>query len=234
VKPTMTIIDDSMDYWLIALWSLYAIVTSVLIIRFARNIRKLTSRIKSNPAIDYKNSKLVLLKKILPHTFWILYSSTKQIIIIEKIEAELYTHELIHKPKTHARHSVYRNFKLLFWFNPVFIFYKKAIQLNHEFLADEKVVKSYNNVPFYQNLLLSVSNANSSYYLASNLNYSITKKINYDDKTTSTTRSMLKKLVLAPLFTGLVFLVCVKTVAQERKQKLKSIRQLRLLNREIF
>jgi uncharacterized protein YneF (UPF0154 family) len=79
---TMTIIDDSMDYWLIALWSLYAIVTGT-IIRFARNIRKLTSRIKSNPAIDYKNSKLVLLKKILPHTFWILYSSTKQIIIIE-------------------------------------------------------------------------------------------------------------------------------------------------------
>jgi hypothetical protein len=32
-------------------------------------------------------------------------------------------------------------------------------------------------------------------------------------------------MVLAPLFTGLVFLVCVKT-AQERKQKLKSIRQL--------
>jgi beta-lactamase regulating signal transducer with metallopeptidase domain len=43
--------------------------------------------------------------------------------------------------------------KALFWFNPIFIFYKRAIQLNHEFLADEKVVKSHNDVPFYQNLL---------------------------------------------------------------------------------
>lgn len=36
-------------------------------------------------------------------------------------------------------------------------------------------------------------------------------------KTTSAPTSLLKKLVLAPLFTGLVFLVCVKTVAQEKK-----------------
>jgi hypothetical protein len=223
-EATMTIIDDSKDYWLIALWSLYAIVTSVLIIRFARNIRKLTSRIKSNPAIDYKNSKLVLLKeKILPHTFLDTIFINETDYHNRKIEAELYTHELIHVSQKHTLDILFIEIlKLLFWFNPVFIFYKKAIQLNHEFLADEKVVKSYNNVPFYQNLLLSVSNANSSYYLASNLNYSITKKrLIMMTKTTSTTRSMLKKLVLAPLFTGLVFLVCVKTVAQEKKTETK-------------
>jgi hypothetical protein len=43
--------------------------------------------------------------------------------------------------------------KTVFWFN-LFLFYKKKPQLNHEFLADEKVVNSYNNVPFYQSLLL--------------------------------------------------------------------------------
>jgi hypothetical protein len=59
-------------------------------------------------------------------------------------------------------------------------------------LADEKVVKSHNDVPFYQNLLISKANANSTYYLASNLNYSVTKTINYDDKTTSTSRALLK------------------------------------------
>jgi hypothetical protein len=64
---------------------------------------KLTSRIKSNPAIDYKNSKLVLLKENTPYT---LYSSKTD---YRKIEAELYTHELIHVTKKHTRHSVYRN-----------------------------------------------------------------------------------------------------------------------------
>jgi hypothetical protein len=219
-EPTMIIIEDSMNYWLISLWGIYAIVSSILIIRFITNIRKLTSRINSNPAIDYKNSKLVLLKeKVLPHTFLDTIFINETDYHNRKIEAELYTHELIHVTQKHTLDILFIEIlKMMFWFNPIFIFYKKAIQLNHEFLADEKVVKSYNNVPFYQNLLLSVANANSSYYLASNLNYSITKKrLIMMTKTTSAPTSMLKKLVLIPLFTGLVFLVCVKTVAQEKK-----------------
>lgn len=223
IKPgeaTMAIIEDSINYWIVLLWGIYTMVTSALVIRFVRNIRKLTSRIKSNPAINYKNSKLVLLKeKILPHTFLDTIFINETDYHNRKIEAELYTHELIHVTQKHTLDILFIEIlKLLFWFNPIFIFYKKAIQLNHEFLADEKVVKSYNNVPFYQNLLLSVVNANSSYYLASNLNYSITKKrLIMMTKTTSASRSMLKKLVLMPLFSGLVFLVCVKTVAQEKK-----------------
>jgi hypothetical protein len=227
IKPgaaAMTIIEDSMNYWFVSLWGIYAIVSSALIIRFARNIRKLTSRIQSNPTIEYKNSKLILLKeKILPHTFLDTIFVNETDYHNRRIEAELYTHELIHVTQKHTLDILFIELlKILFWYNPIFIFYKKAIQLNHEFLADEKVVKSYNNVPFYQNLLLSVSNANSSYYLASNLNYLITKKrLIMMTKTTSTTRSMLKKMVLAPLFTGLVFLVCVKTVAQEKKTENK-------------
>jgi hypothetical protein len=219
-EPTMTVIEDSMNFWLVSLWSIYAIVASILIIRFTRNIRRLTSRIKSNPIIDYKNSKLVLLKeKILPHTFLDTIFINETDYHNRKIEAELYTHELIHVTQKHTIDILFIEIlKLLFWFNPVFIFYKKAIQLNHEFLADEKVIKSYNNVPFYQNLLLSLANVNSSYYLASNLNYSITKKrLIMMTKTTSTSRALLKKAVLIPILSGLVFFVCSKAVAQERK-----------------
>jgi hypothetical protein len=110
--------------------------------------------------------------------------------------------------------------KVIFWFNPIFIFYKKAIQLNHEFLADEKVVQSHNNVPFYQNLLLSKANANPTYYLASNLNYSVTKKrLIMMTKNTSKSRALLKKGMLIPLLTALVFSLCTKVVAQETTQK---------------
>jgi hypothetical protein len=217
-EPTIAVIEDSMNYWLVSLWGIYAIVSSVLITRFIRNIRKLTSRIKSNPVIDYKNSKLVLLKeKILPHTFLDTIFINETDYHNRKIEAELYTHELIHVTQKHTLDILFiETLKMLFWFNPIFIFYKKAIQLNHEFLADEKVVKSYNNVPFYQNLLLSVANANSNYYMASNLNYSITKKrLIMMTKTTSASRSMLKKLVLIPLFTSIVFLSCAKKVEKE-------------------
>ncbi|WP_141384658.1 M56 family metallopeptidase, partial [Flavobacterium flevense] len=130
-------------------------------------------------------------------------------------------HELIHVNQKHTLDILFIEIlKVIFWFNPIFIFYKKAIQLNHEFLADEKVVKSHNNVPFYQNLLLSKANVNPTYYLASNLNYSVTKKrLIMMTKNTSTTRALLKKGILIPLLTALVFSLCTKVVAQETPQK---------------
>jgi hypothetical protein len=82
---------------------------------------------------------------------------------------------------------------------PILFFYKKAIQLNHEFLADEKVVNAYNNVPFYQSLLLK-GKREPNFYLASNLNYLITKNDYHDDKTTSNSKSIAKKIILIPLY----------------------------------
>jgi hypothetical protein len=133
-----------------------------------------------------------------------------------KIEDELYTHELIHVTQKHTLDVLLIELiKVILWFNPVIHFYKKAIQLNHEFLADEKVATTHKNVPFYQNLLIAKANANPTYYLASNLNYSVTKKrLIMMTKTSSQSTTMLKKIALVPLFAALTFFTCVKTVAQ--------------------
>lgn len=215
---SMTVVEDSTNYWLIAAWSMYGVMTLVLLLRFVLNILKLSSRTKSNPVIDYKKAKLVLLKeKTLPYTFLNSIFINETDYHNRKIEAELYTHELIHVSQRHTLDILFiETLKVIFWFNPVFFFYKKAIQLNHEFLADEKVVKSHNNVPFYQNLLLSKTNANPTYYLASNLNYSVTKKrLIMMTKTASTSRAIFKKGILIPLLTVLVLSLCTKVVAQE-------------------
>ncbi len=167
---------------------------------------------KSNTPIDYKNAKLILLtEKTLPHTFLNTIFINETEYNNRKIEAELYTHELTHVTQKHTLDILFIEIlKTIFWFNPIFIFYKKAIQLNHEFLADEKVVTSYNNVPFYQSLLLSKANENQTFYLASNLNYLITKKrLIMMTKTTSKTKSLLKKAMLIPIVTALLFL-CVR------------------------
>jgi hypothetical protein len=112
--------------------------------------------------------------------------------------------------------------KTIFWFNPIFIFYKRAIQLNHEFLADEKVIATYNNVSFYQNLLLSKANSYPIYHLTSNLNYSLTKKrLIMMTKTTSQTKAILKKIAIIPFIFGLVYFLCFKTVAQENNVSVK-------------
>jgi beta-lactamase regulating signal transducer with metallopeptidase domain len=209
---------EETNYLPIILWSIYGLITFFLSIRFIRNILKITSRIKSNTKTDYKSANLVLLKeKVLPHTFLNNIFINETDFNNQKIEAELFSHELTHVTQKHTFDVLFIEIlKTIFWFNPVFIFYKKAIQLNHEFLADEKVVTSYDNVPFYQNLLLSKANSIPTYYLTSNLNYSLTKKrLIMMAKTTSKTKAILKKIALIPFILGLVFFLCFKTIAQE-------------------
>ncbi|WP_432222780.1 M56 family metallopeptidase [Flavobacterium sp. TMP13] len=218
---SMQIIKDAPNFWLIMIWSLYGLITSILSFRFIRNSMQLQAKTKSNTAIAYKTAKLVLVQEdTLPYTFLSTIFINELNYRNSEIEAELYTHELIHVTQKHSLDILLiEALKVIFWFNPLFVFYKKAIQLNHEFLADEKVVTSHNDVPFYQNLLLAKANANPTYYLASNLNFSVTKKrLLMMTKTTSKTNSWIKKSIVFPVLTGLVCLLCTKTVAQVPKE----------------
>lgn len=210
---------EKTDYTPFILWSLYGLITTILLFRFGKNIWKLISKSKENPTVNYKNSKLVLVdENTLPHTFlnciYINFEDYNQ----RNIEDELYTHELVHVTQKHTLDILFIEFlKTVFWFNPIFILYKKAIQLNHEFLADEEVVESYNNVPFYQSLLLQKGNANQTIYLASNLNYLVTKKrLIMMTKNTSKTIALVKKMAVAPIIAGLIYFFCIEVVAQEK------------------
>ncbi len=210
---------EKTNYLPIVFWTIYGLITFLLSIRFTVNISKILNRIKSKTIIDYKNAKLVLLEeKVLPHTFLNFIFINEVDYNNRKIETELFSHELTHVTHKHTLDVLFIEIlKTVFWFNPIFIFYKKAIQLNHEFMADEKVVTIYNNVSFYQNLLISKSNNNPTYLLTSNLNYSLTKKrLLMMTKTTSRTKAIFNQIFLIPFIFGLVFLLCFKTVAQEK------------------
>ncbi|KAF2507774.1 regulatory sensor-transducer, BlaR1/MecR1 family protein [Flavobacterium zhairuonense] len=211
---------EETNYKLIFLWSFYALVTLILMLRFGRNIKNFRSKINSNPSVDFKNSKLVLVEeKVLPYTFLNYIFINADDFKSENIEDELYLHELVHVTQKHTLDILFVEFlKTIFWFNPIFLFYKKAIQLNHEFLADQEIVKTYNDVPFYQNLLLSKASGSQTIYLASNLNYLVTKKrLIMMKKRTSKNTAFLKKIAALPVAIGLMFLLCVETIAQEIK-----------------
>jgi beta-lactamase regulating signal transducer with metallopeptidase domain len=201
------------------LGSLYGIISFILLLRFGKNIWKLISKSKSNPIVKYKNADLVLVdEKTLPHTFLNAIFINFEDYNNRNIEDELYTHELVHVTQKHTLDILFIEFlKVVFWFNPLFILYKKAIQLNHEFLADEKVVKSYNDVPLYQSLLLQKANGNPTIYLASNLNYLVTKKrLIMMTKSTTKKIALLKKAAIIPILAGLIYFFCIEVVAQEK------------------
>ena len=212
-------IEENIKFLTYILWSLYGIISFLLLLRFGKNIWKLISKSKSNPIVKYKNANLVLVEeKTLPHTFLNSIYINFEDYNNRNIEDELYAHELVHVSQKHTLDILCIEFlKIVFWFNPLFILYKKAIQLNHEFLADEEIVKTYNNVPFYQNLLLQKSNENQTIYLASNLNYLVTKKrLIMMTKSTSQKIALLKKATIIPVLIGLIYFFCIEIVAQEK------------------
>ena len=206
------------NYIVYLLWSIYILITLVFNIRFIRNILKITSKIKANSTVDYHNAKLVLVpEETLPHTFLHYIFINETDYKNRNIEAELYTHELTHVRQFHTLDILLIEFlKTIFWFNPIFIFYKKAIQLNHEFLADESVVRSYENICFYQSLLISKANICQPLYLVSNLNFSVTKKrLLMMTKTTTQFKAILKQIALIPVFATIFYGISFKTVAME-------------------
>lgn len=211
-------IQESINVTPYLLWSLYGIISFLLLVRFGKNSWKLIQKSKTNPNVKYKNAKLVLIEeKTLPHTFLNSIFINVEDYNNRNIEDELYTHELVHVTQKHTLDILFIELlKVIFWFNPLFIFYKKAIQLNHEFLADEEIVKTYNNVPFYQSLLLQKCNGNATIYLASNLNYLVTKKrLLMMTKSTSHKTALLKKVAIVPILAGLVYFFCIEVVAQK-------------------
>ena len=202
-----------------SVWTIYWFLTLILFIRFILNINKFYSKTKSNEIQVYKNAKLVLLnEKTLPHTFLNFTFINKQDYSNQKIESELFTHELTHVNEKHTVDILFIDLlKVIFWFNPIFYFYKKAIQTNHEFLADENVIVNHNNISFYQTLLLTKTNT-INYQLASNLNYQLTKKrFVMMTKKDSENINLIKKISLLPILFGLMLTFCVTTIAQTKK-----------------
>lgn len=216
---------EKTNYLPLFLWSMYGLVTSILTIRFMVNLKNVQQKTKRSPKQSFHNSTLVLLEEnVLPHTFLHYIFINKSEFEKSEIEDELYTHELTHVRQKHTLDILFIEIlKTIFWFNPILIFYKKAMQLNHEFLADEKVVKSYNNVPFYQNLLLEKATWSNNFYLASNLNFLVTKKrLIMMTKTTSSETILFKKMSIFPVFTILIYFLCFETVAQQKNQSPKT------------
>jgi beta-lactamase regulating signal transducer with metallopeptidase domain len=199
--------------------TIYTLVSLVFLIRFAKNLYHIIYKIRINEIIKSDFAKFVPVSDtILPHTFWNYIFINKEEYQSQQIEEELFTHELAHVTQRHTIDILLLEvLQIVFWFNPLFFLLKKAIQLNHEFLADDKVIASHNNISRYQSLLLNKTAWNNEYYLASNLNYSLTKKRLLMMTTKSLpTKVLLKKLAVIPLLTGFIFLFAERVEAQER------------------
>lgn len=220
VVQTNSAIQDKINVYEILLFILgltYITVALVLSIRFILNLYTLYLRSKKNKRQIINGKKVVLIDEpILPHSFWntiFVYTNAYE---NGEIPSELIVHEEAHLAQKHSFDIVFIELlQIVFWFNPFIVLYKKAIKLNHEFLADEAVNIKFNSVTAYQNLLLDIASDKTSVALASNINYLLTKKrFVMMTKKESPVKIALKVFSVAAIFSLLLFVISTKTAAQ--------------------
>ncbi|MDZ7691575.1 MAG: M56 family metallopeptidase [Balneolaceae bacterium] len=185
---------------------IYSVVTVLLFARIIVHLFQIHRRAKRNPAIFFRGSKVVLLNQdITPHTFWKTIFVNKEQYENGEIREEVLIHELTHARQYHSLDILLVEFlKSIWWFNPFLYFYKTAIQLNHEFIADDIVLSRGANIADYQALLLQVGKTKSFHYLNTCLDFKLTKKrFRMMTRKTSTFRSSLKAFAIIPFFLAL-------------------------------
>jgi len=196
---------------------IYFIVSSILLLRFTFNIYKIIKLIRTCPKVKNFDNQIILVEnKILPYSFFryiFIYRSDYE---KGRIKKELLIHEQVHCLEYHSVDILIIELVNIFlWFNPFLRLFRKAIQLNHEFLADNKVLSSC-ELSEYQNTLLNLVFRNNSTYLASNFNYSLTKKrLIMMTKNNSSGKAIIRKIAAFHLF---LILAITLTFGQEIKQ----------------
>src|SRR6056297_2196710 len=158
--------------------ALYGAITLFLLIRFGAGLLEIRNKVRVGTRKELDHATLVLLEEpITPQSFLDYIFLDKQPFESGEIEPEILNHEFTHVRQYHSFDVLLIEFlKVIFWFNPLMYLYKHAIQLNHEFLADEAVVRSGSSIRYYQELLIRVSAGNTSLRTSSSINFSLTKK----------------------------------------------------------
>jgi|GEM_PF-1066753 len=192
---------------------IYFLILIVLVLRLVLHLKTLFSRIKNSQIIDQGHYKAVLSTgKDLPFTFLSFVFLEKTPFLNGQVNSQLLLHEETHARQWHSLDILFIELlKTIFWFNPVFHLYKNAIQVNHEFIADEAVVKQCADKKNYQYLLLSYARQYQQNRIVSYSKYSLTKnRIIMMNKTKNWPKTAVKLLLTVPVAIGMVSLLSMK------------------------
>lgn len=190
---------------------LNVIVTLFLLIRLIYGVLGFYQKRKCNQLIEYGSAKVSLLDvPTVPHTFLNTIYVNKAQFESGELSKEILDHELTHARQKHSWDVLFIELlRIVFWFNPIFYFYKRAIQINHEFLADDSVITKTQDSVSYQKLLLDSIFPTYQTNLASTFNYSLTKKrFKMMVKEYSLLSATTRKALLIPVLTCIIFMFC--------------------------
>ena len=198
---------------------IYTVISAILLLRLLHNLYRALLVQTKGEKLQHAGVPLVILPENVPtHSFFnTIYINPKD--YTEEGATAILAHELAHVRQRHSWDILFVELlRVVFWFNPVLFAYKRAMQLNHEFLADEAVIQQASiDIPTYQYLLLDKIAQAQQLKLVQQFDYFITKKrLFMMTKEAKWQRSFWKRLALLPLLTGLILLLSDKAQSQNQ------------------
>lgn len=199
--------DMDVINWSLLLWTFYGLGLFAFGLRFSKHLYQILLRIRKNPKLKGSfMTKVLLQAKMPPHTFFSYIFLNQGEFEKGDIPNEVLLHEETHAKQYHTIDVLLIELlQVVMWFNPLLLLFKKHIKLNHEFLADNAVIKKNKDPKKYQNTLLSYLSSDSaqkyqSVTMANAINYSsIKKRFTIMKKETSKSRILIRTVLIVPL-----------------------------------
>jgi beta-lactamase regulating signal transducer with metallopeptidase domain len=219
--PAIAPVEESFP-WSNLFLGLYIAGTTFFLIRFIRNLFMLLYKAANNKSTEYHGATLILENNLpVPHSFLSYIFIDREKFEQGTIEKEILQHELTHVKQKHSIDILLVELIMVFaWVNPLLFLFRKAIMLNHEYLADDAVVHTFKNTESYRLLLFNTVSQSNNLVLSSPFNYLITKKrLLMMTKNTSRKVAIIKQIALIPLIAAIGFFLSTRVNAQDNKKQ---------------
>ena len=214
---------QSFDFWRVGI-AILAFVSLFLILKITIGLFRISKLRKKFPketleGITFYNTNL----QDAPFSFFKNLFWKNSILINSDLGKQILKHEMVHIEQKHSIDKLFIQIvQSVFWFNPIFYFIKKEINLIHEYLADHKAVKQSDTRAFAQMLLASNFSGNvlpaTSPFLSSNLK----KRLKMLTKQ-KTKFSYARRILALPILFLVSFALLVNAKNKEIKETNKAI-----------
>lgn len=184
--------------WLAVMLTIYLLISAALLVRFIRNLAVMYRKVYKNERDPWPDHWRVLLgDPTEPHTFLRYIFLNRKAYNNQEIPEAVLLHEEAHAKQWHTLDLILLELlQVVFWFNPFIPLFRRAIKLNHEFLADQAVIDQGVSRKSYQHTLLAFSSNAAVPVLAHGINYSSFKKRLTVMRTQTSNKQMRWRLLL--------------------------------------
>ncbi len=187
------------------LWVIYMVGIIVVMLKMMYGLSKIFRYYQQGQKEDFDGYRIITTEAVhLPFSFFRGIYVSRHVPLQDHIHTIL-EHEEIHIRQWHTVDVLLAEMvHAFFWFNPVMIFYKRALRQAHEFLADDLICRK-NSVSSYTELLLSKSQSGLELALTNQFFHSqIKKRITVMTKNKTSRSALCRYTMVLPSLIGLV------------------------------